>query len=312
MSARDASAASPEAWADSAARLARRVRARARAGAVLRPTAVGLAVGAVCAVLARALLGADESLSRGVLLAGAALGAGAGALAARRVRAPSVADAAWAIDRLAGARERALTAALVPGEAGREACDALGEARPPRVRLRPPSGLVGFASAGLLAAIAWTASDVLPAPDPDGEDVGAPRGPSLGSAPTAEAREADAAALANRARSVAAAREALGLPAGASLDPERVAERLGSREAIESVRRAVAAEGVAVPGLEDPSALDALARMLAEDPSARVEALHREALALRAASAPPRVPLDRRDTVARYLARRDAAPEGGR
>ncbi len=108
-------------WPRAAEDLARRVPRRARLPARLRPIARGLLAAATLVGIAKA---AATGTGSAVLLAAAGLvllGALVGVRAARKVPETSLADAAWALDRLAGARERGLTAALVHGPAAAEA-----------------------------------------------------------------------------------------------------------------------------------------------------------------------------------------------
>jgi hypothetical protein len=302
----------PRDWAAAAAALGRRVTARARLQAFLRPFAVGLALAAVAAVVARAAMETDLRRARAVLVCLAGVGAIAGLLRARRVPPVALGDAAWALDRLSGARERGMTAALASAPVAEEAA-ALSPTGPARVRLRPPAGLVAAASAALLATVAWTWP--APAPeepaDPDAAEA-ASASPASGEG-AATAADARAAVLAREARAVSEAREALGLPPRTALDPTGVAERLAapatSEEAVEAARRALARADGAPPGAADPT-VDALARRISEDPAARAEALRRDAIAARASSTAARVPPGRQETVARYLALRATAREG--
>jgi hypothetical protein len=304
-----ATTTTPASWRTAAGRLARRVERRGRAGAALPALAAGTAAGALACAAAGTLLGAPAAVARAALVASAGAGLVAGAVRAARAPRVSRDDAAWALDRLAGARERGLAAATLPE--GPAAQAASGLPAPPRVRLAPPRGVAALASAALLATLAWT----LPfrarslADEPTGVAGASVRGPGAGAGAGAarEAGEAEARAedLARRSREVAAARDAIGLPPEAPLDPERVAEILSSPEALEAARRA--APALAAPPEGGPAAPDAvaraLARALASDPASEAEALRREAAARRAAAGAP-VPAHRRATVAEYFARR--------
>lgn len=296
-------------WPVAASDLARRVDRRARAGAGLRATAVALLAGAVAAAAMR-LFGGPLVGAAGLVGIAALLGALFGLRAAARVRSVSPGDAAWALDRLAGAGERGLTAAAVAGPAGAEAAWAGTPIAPPRVRLYPPAGLVPALVAALLAAtvLAWPAPTARGARAPGGGDKAVRRGPGSAAGDALEARrkEAEAAAAARDAAGERAVREALGLPPSGHVDPAELASLLASKEARERATKAAPPTSAAGAALATggPDAARALSRALDADPLGTVDALRREAASLSASGGALPVPPSRRALVARYLAAR--------
>ena len=104
-----------DAWPAAARALAVRATRRARASAFLRRAGAGLGGGAAAALVARLLGVGPAALAPAAVAVGALAGALAGAGAARRVPATRPADAAWALDRLAGAHGAGLAAAVTQG-----------------------------------------------------------------------------------------------------------------------------------------------------------------------------------------------------
>lgn len=309
------------AWALAANRLARRATRRARLSAALGPfTAVVVAVSA--AVLGARAAGALDGTTGRILLAiGGAAGAGAAILSARRVPATAVADAAWALDRRAGAAERGLHAALLPSDVARAALAPTLPPAPPLFRLRPPPLLVPALGALLLAGAAAVWKGPGTAAEPEGTVGGravarTPAGAAGRNALEAAQRDAEAGEEGRRSAVERAVREALGLPAEGPVAPEDVAERLSIPEA------RAAAKAAAEPGSPAADALagdgagvaSLLARALSSQATEHAEALRREAAALRAAAGSHPVPPSRRAMLSRYLAARAAIarPDGDR
>lgn len=304
----------PATWPQAAATLARRVHRRERLGAALRPLgATLLAGGAACVALK--LAGTVPPWPLALLAAAVGAGLLAALLALARVGPVEVADAAWALDRLAGAHERGLVAAVVPGPVGAEAAWASGRVDPPRVALLPPRGLA-MALGGLLAVV--LAVLVPSAPAEATEASPAPETAAVAGGGAAEdlaAREQSARTDAERAAAAAAVREALGLGPQAATDPERVAERLRDPRLADAAREA-APEGSGLAALLAEGASPHLvAEALADGGRAegRAREARRRAAAARAAGAFVPVPPDRRALLERYITRRrDRGDDGGR
>lgn len=302
-------------WPQAADRLARRVVQRERVGAAVGPLGRALLLGGAAGVALK-LGGAAPYWPFVALGASLVLGLLGAVHALGRVAPVTVAEAAWALDRVAGAEERGLVAATVPGPVGAEAAWAAGRMPPPRVALLPPKGLA-MALGGLLAVAlailvpgtqpaAAPARSVLP-PVETGTAGGAARDAS------ADPGRIDAA----MAEATTAVRTALGLGPQAATDSERVAERLGD-ERLRDAALEAAPEGSEVAAL---LARGASAEQLAEalgaggEAEARARRARRDATAALAQGAIVPVPADRRALLERYTERRDArAPrtQGGR
>jgi len=301
-------------WPLAAASLARRVTRRERLGAALRPLGATLLAGGVAGVALK-LSGTAAPWPLAVVGLSVATGLLAALLALARVAPVAVPDAAWALDRLAGARERGLVAATVPGAVGAEAAWASGRIDPPRVALLPPRGLA-TALGGLLAVVLAL---LVPAAPAEGTDGPPPTAAATAGGPTRDldAREAAAREDARRAEAAAEVREALGLGPQAATDPERVAERLADPRLRDAAREA-APEGSGLAALLAQGASpDLVADALADgsQAEARAREARRRATALRAAGAFATVPPARRALLERYFGRRrDQAPgeDGGR
>lgn len=311
-----ASRATPTAhsWAGASRALAGRVNRRARTAAVLRCMGSSLLVASLAAVLWRAF-GHGLAIDDRVVVAGL-LGLGVLVSLPRTLRAaghaPAVADAdaAWALDRLAGTKGRGLAAAAVSGPAASEAAHAGGGvAAPPQVRLLPPGGWLPLLGALLLFALAFLAPTREPdAPVATSSSTAAtrPGGPgAAGSAPgdAAQAAEEEASALQAQAEAAARVRAALDLPPDGPLDPLEAA-----RQAADPVRRRKAAEAAAgtpladLLGKDEPSG-ESLARLLAKQADTRALASERRRAAAGARAGEDRlaIPPARRAVVERYL-----------
>lgn len=295
----------PTTWPNAARALATRVALRERVGAVLLPLGRAL-LAAGAAALALRLLGTASPWPEAVLAAGALVGLVGAAAGVRRVAPVRPADAAWALDRLAGAGERGLVAATVPGAVGAEAAWAEGRVDPPPVRLHPPRGFATLMGGVLAVALAL----IVPPSVSDGDAAGAPGGgdeiaraatPGAPGGPGTNPGEARAAAA--RARAAASVREALGLGAQEAADPEAVAERLALEQAREAAEDA-APEGSELAALlaEGASAAD-IADALAAGAEAEAEArgARRRQAALRAREGIPALGPERRAVVERYF-----------
>ena len=299
-----------------AERIAGRVNQRARIGAALAALNTTLLTAGVAAITFRAFFttGAadrDRQVVGGLFVAGALVGAWFGWRRARRLTPVGSGDAAWALDRLAGAGGRGIAAAVGEGAAAAEA--AWGEnavAPPERVVLHPPRGLVATVAALGLFALAMLVPGRAGAPQA-GRTVlgsaGSGAATATGEAGAAEAHaaEAEARALDDRAEAARRVRRILNLPADGPLDPVEVAERLADAAARQ---KAVAA---AAPGTPLSEALEsgdtpgeALARLLAASETAPAAASGRRRDAARArARLGDRIPVPpgRRTLVTRYL-----------
>jgi hypothetical protein len=307
-------ARAPATWPQAAGRLARRIRRRERIGAAVGPLGRALLLGGAAGVALK-LGGAAAFWPPLVLGASLALGLLGAIHALGRVPRVAPADAAWALDRVAGAKERGLVAATVPGPVGAEAAWAAGRLDPPQVGLLPPRGLataLGGVLAVVLALLVPTArTESLPLAGTGGAVVEAAGGG--GGDLRADPGQADAA----RAEATAAVREALGLGPQAATDSERVAERLAD-ERLRDAARDAAPEGSEVAALLARGASpDLVAEALGAggQAEARARAARRRAAALLAGQAVLPVPAHRRALLERYSRRRNArvpTGEGGR
>lgn len=299
----------PATWPLAADQLARRVRRRELIGAGVGPLGRALLAGGAAGVALK-LGGAAPPWCGVVLGASVVLGLLAALHALGRVPPVATADAAWALDRVAGAKERGLVAATVSGPVGAEAAWAAGRVDPPRVGLLPPRGLataLGGVLAVVLAVLVPAAKADLPPPGPDAPGAGA-AAPGGGDALDDPGHE-DAA----RAEAAAAVREALGLGPQAATDPQRVAERLGEERTRDAALEA-APEGSEVAALLARGAsADLVAEALGEGgrAEARARKARRQAAAAKAGAAVVAVPPDRRAFLERYTRRRDARVPSG-
>lgn len=306
----------PTTWPRAAERLARRVRRREQIGAVVGPLGRALLLGGAAGVALK-LGGAAPLWPLTVLGASLALGLLGAFHALGRVPPVATADAAWALDRVAGAKERGLVAATVPGPVGAEAAWAAGRIDPPRVGLLPPRGLamaLGGILAVVLALLVPTAVvEAGPAHTTGSPETGAAAPGGGGGDLRADPGREDAA----EAEAAATVREALGLGPQAATDPERIAERLGD-ERIRDAALEAAPEGSDVAALLARGASpEAVAEALGAggEAEARARQARRRATAAIADGAIVPLPADRRALLERYTQRRDArAPktEGGR
>lgn len=309
------------AWSLAATDLARRASRRSRVGAALRPMTLAVLAVAAGVLGARASGAIDASGGRILLGMGGAAGALLALGAARRVRPTNVADAAWALDRRAGAAERGLHAALLPPDAARAALGALPPPAPPTFRLSPPPWLTPALGALLLAGAAavWKGP-----PSPPGDDTAtgartaarSPSGAAGRAALDAGRKDVEADEAGRRSAEDRAVREALGLPAEGPVSPEDLADRLAVPEA-RAAAKAAAAPGSAAAGAlagDGEGVASLLARALASNATEQAESLRREAAALRAAAGVHPVPPSRRALLSRYLAARAASaqPDGDR
>lgn len=299
------SPATAHAWGLAAAALARRVERRARLGHVLAASGLGLVLGAALGLGLHVLgLPGAGGLATGV---GALLGAGVGLQRARQVPPVRAGDAAWALDRLAGAAEGGLYAAVAgAGPAPRVSLP------PPEVRLLPPRGLALVAGGAVLAAVAW----VVPADPSQDEPARAPEearehvagriaAPGLPAA-GAEAARAQAEARALEAERV---RRALGLSAAEGQDAATVAERLKSPEARAAAAAVAEADGPLRAALAagEPAGADVAARLATGARAAEgLDAARRTELAHASALVAPPLPAERRALLERYESLRAA------
>lgn len=312
----------PAPWREAASRLATRVSRRARWQAGLAPLARALWIGAGLSLTARIGAWLPPHPAWVLLAPGAALllALPFAARAWGRVRPVDPGCAAWALDRLAGTQERGLTAAVAGGAAAAEAAlaaPALGP--PPRVRLEPPRGVAWLAAGVLLTTAAALLSPAasgsqggadeavgqarLPAPAPALDGPDAP-------ARAARAQEAQARALDERAMQVEQARRSLGLAPQGPVSEQDLTQRLDAaerRRLADALRASSATDG------GDASDLEQIHTALGEGGRAREAAAEarRRASAARAQAPESRVPVQRRDTVARYLAALAQAHENG-
>jgi len=304
-------------WARAARSLARRVNRRSAWSAALRPVGVGLLASAVLALVRRLLIAPDvlSNVTVPVLLAaGLLVSLIAGIAAARRTPRTGIADAAWALDRLARAKERGLTAAVVEGPAASEAAWAdPAVPPPPSVRLLPPTGLATTVAAILLATVAVlgparsnAADDSPPAPIVGGTAQAAPDG----HADAARTADAEASKADARATARDRVRRALGLSSDGHVDAAELAAKLQDPE-IRARARAAADGDDGLAGALDHghTSPEEIARALggANDERARAIQQRRAAVLARGRAALPPIPPHRRDLVVRYFdLRRDA------
>lgn len=289
----------PSAWAEAAARIARAVERRERAGALLQRFGAGALAGGL-AGLAAGWVGAPSAVGWAAVAGGVLGGLVLGVRAARQVPPVNREDAAWALDRVAGAGE----AGLAESAGGTRA-----QAPPPRVRLLPLRGLPLAVGGALVAGLAC----VRPGMASDDAATGAGPG-SPGEVPTRVVGTIDAPAEVERQAGVAAeaarVRIALGLPAAGDLAPEALAAALRDEAALRAAREAADAGSALAGALADPTAAEAqVARGLAQGAEAAlaVEAARRADVALGLDPTAGSVPAGRRALVARYMARVRAA-----
>lgn len=310
----------PNPWADAGHRLAGRMVRRARLSKLLPRLALGLGLAALAVIVLRmqgvpTLGGVD---SRILLAAGLLLGGLLALQARHRAALPDAGAAAWALDRLAGARERGLAAAVLEGPAAAEVRFAEPTlAPPPRVRLAPPRGLLVLGGTGLLALLAC----LVPTPEVTrnaGARSALGSGGSEGADPSASAdasgnRAAELAAASDEAHDV---REALGLREDGIVRPEDVAQALkdpARRDAARAAADDASPLAAALADPEDPESAAALAAALgdANQRQAEVQAARRQAAAERLGLGRASVPPSRRDVVERYLAARSQRARAG-
>jgi hypothetical protein len=283
------------AWAESAARIARAVARRERLGAWLK----GFGSGALAGGVAGIALGGAGVPRGGVLAtvgAGALLGAFAGLRAARRVPPVRVLDAAWALDRVAGAGEAGL-AEIAGG--------ATAPLAPPQVHLLPTRGLALGVGGALVAGLACAIPGRSLASDADGgaaggAEAGATHVVGVIDAPAALERDAQVATEAARVR------QALGLPSSGEPDREAVAAALRDEAARRAAREAAEPGSALAQALADPAGADAevqRALVRGHAAAAALEAARRAQAALALSPEVARVPAERRALVARYMAR---------
>lgn len=294
----------PATWPQAASDLARRVGRRKRLSRGLHPFGIALLAGAAIGMALR-LAGVASPLPEAALGLAALVGILAGARGARRVRSVAPADAAWALDRLAGAQERGLVAATVPGPVGAEAAWAPGRVDPPAVRLLPPRGLAVSLCGALAVALAILvpagANEAAP-PAPRGADDA----PMPGTRAAVADQEARAREDAAQAQAAAAVRAALGLGPQAATDPARVAERLTQPD-VRSAAGEAAPEGSELAALlSERASADEVAGALAAGRAAEARAreARRQAAAVRAGGAFLAVPPNRRGLIERYALER--------
>ena len=239
---------------------------------------------------------------------------------ARQQTAPDVGAAAWALDRMGGHRERALTVALADDAVDHLAGNPLPP--PPRIRLRPADGAAPLAGSLLLAGalvLAPSASSRRVAQEHAGDTARELAGGASSSAGDSDSgNERDhGKALATRAKTLDEVRRAAGLAPGTPIDRDAWKERLANPNTSRAVREAMqrarlendtslknggaqaSASRSQVPGPEADD--DAVATWLAGED----DAWHRAMRARRRQRAQPRrIPPSRRGMVARYLTAR--------
>ena len=293
-------------WAGAADRLARQATRRARIEAFARPAAaLLLTTGALTLVgrWARQLDGGFPAVLVGSGVVGAVL---LGLRAARRVPATTPASAAWALDRLADAHERGLTAATLGDD---RATPTAGTPLPPRpaARLRPADGTALVLGAALvpLAALLWPGPAPIVAPSESLPETQARLRGAVGGEAAAEAARADEAARVadTEAATERAIRAALGVAGSDPLDVATIAERLADPAARRAALAVAPEKSAAAAALSTntPGAAAALARALDSGAAARADALRRDAAGVRARSDALAIPPARRAVVARYL-----------
>lgn len=291
-------------WPNAARALARRVTRRDRLGAFLRPFGRALLLGGAFGLALRLLADPTSPWPEAAVGAGVLLGLVRGAWAARHVGRVGVGDAAWALDRVAGARERGLVAATVSGPVGAEAAWARDRIDPPRVRLLPPLGLATALGGVLAVALVF----VVPAPAEAGNAGPGARAPTAGPGAAAGAEspgmgEPAGEAAATRARVAASVREALGLGPQEASDPDAVAERLRSGDAREAAEEAAPEGSELAALLAEGAGATYVAEALADGARAEIEAreARQRVVEARAREGVLAVPARRRDLVERYF-----------
>jgi hypothetical protein len=306
----------PPTWPAAAARLAKRVNRRRRLGHLLSGAGTGLLAAGLPLLLLRVWQPArfDLGLALGLSALGAALGLSFGLGKAKEEHQTTEGEAAWALDRMATAGERGLTAATVMGPRGAEAAFARPTLQAPEApRLLPPRGLLAI-GAGLLVALVHVLLPTTPRDATAATAGGMVRMPpgtvSMG---TAEAdAERTTAQRAERAAAVSAEMlEALGLAPDDALLPRDLQARL------EDPVRKAAAEAAASADPELAAALaagtadpDTLARALLDARAAEAEAtrIRRSLSANNALGQAAPLAAQRRALVRRYFQRRWQGP----
>ncbi len=308
--------ASEATWAGAADALAARVARRERRGAALQRIGLVLMIAATAAIAWRAV-GPATSAATGrqvvlaILAAGLLLAIPLARRAARRTAPVDAGQAAWALDRIAGAEGRGLAAAAARGAAASEAAFAgMPLGAPPGVRLHPPAGLTLLVGALLLSTLAFLAParEIPASTEARSTSVAGSRaagegGESPGSS-AAERAEGRAKTLQAQADAAAAVRKALNLPADGPLDPKEVASRLADPQARSKAAEAAgdgSALAEALGGSETSG--DAVARLIerGEDNQDAASRERRDAARARARAGVPAVPPARRDVVKHYL-----------
>ncbi len=298
----------PRTWPKASRDLARRVERRDRLGALLRPLGLGLLAAALGMLLLKALGQADSALPWLLAIGPVVLGLAVGLRRLGRVRGVDAADAAWALDRLAGARERGLVAATVEGAAAGEAAWGPGRIAPPEVRLHAPRGLALCLASLLLLAVAALAPSrraaERTAPPAPRTSVSRQAAAAREAEGQAELDEAQARADEAEAEAAAAVREALGLGPSGARDPARLAERLQD-PTLHQDARAAAAPGTRVAELlggADTVPEDLASALAAgEDAAQDARDARRRAVATRAGGALAPIPPERRAFLERYF-----------
>lgn len=298
-------------WPNASRRLARRVMRWERVGAWLWPLGIALGLGALVTLAAKAV-GIGPPTALVPIGAASLVGLLLGLRRARRLGRIGDADAAWALDRIAGAKERGLVAATVEGPVAAEAAWGVGRIDPPRVRLLPPKGLVLALGTGLLAAVSVLAPARAPAAEPVEAAAQTQRTEPRAGAPALGADEAQARVDQATALEAAAIREALGLGPRAATDPSRIARRLEEPKVQDAVREAARKSGDAeLQRLAQAGAAgaDGLAKRLGDgvDAARRAEEARRRLTAHRASGRVAHVPAHRRAYLERYFMERGAA-----
>ena len=299
-------------WPAAAQRLAQRVNRRRRLGHLFAGIGTGLLGAGIPLLILRVWQPTrfDLGLGLGLSALGAALGLSFGLGKASEEHTTTPGEAAWALDRIASAGERGLTAATVAGPRGAEAAFAHPPLPVPALpRLLPPRGLLAL-GAGLLVALVHvvlpTGPDAAASSDAGGM-IRMPAGAPGAATAATDAQRADAR-RAERAAAVSADMlEALGLPPDDAVLPSELARRL------DDPTRKAAAEAAAdndpelaaalAAGTSDP---DTLARSLVRARAQEGEAARlRRALSAATALEPtPPLALERRALVRRYFQRR--------
>lgn len=302
-------------WPAAAARLARRVNRRRRLGHLFAGVGTGL-IGAGLPLLALRVWQParfDLGLALGLSALGAALGLSFGLGKASEEHRTTDGEAAWALDRIAAAGERGLTAATFAGPRGAEAAFAQPALpAPPLPRLLPPRGLLAL-GAGLLVALVHVLLPTAAAGAKGGASgmVRVAAGTTGIAAGEADGQRAGAR-RAERAAAVSAEMlEALGLPPDDAVLPDELARRLD-----DPTRKAAAAAvsqkdpelaAALAAGTSDP---EALARALVSARAQEGEAarIRRTLSATTALEQTSPLAVERRALVRRYFQRRWQAP----